>query len=996
MATRGHRTTPPHEAAVRAEIPSPPPTRNSFAALGTASPTPSENSDNIQGVATICQGDSSDENRTLFLDEHRNLCPSRPDGFLATFLETWPEDQVTDATSRRIWDSFRQSHSDADAIYSSLDYRHQDLTRANATFWSTTNARLDESERAVKSTLDSISARFQSSAETLLALEQMSGVIESSVSELAAISTRQEYSLKSIFARLEDQSNILRTITQRNESRDARVLTVEENLVTVNESVTSVDAKLRAVDAKLVGFRATSETTTSTLRLDVNDLRARIIPDLRRDLLTEIQASARATAQVIDSTVHEALARLPVESTLRSSAATADAAVPADSAGTAHATTAKTGVPLADDMPDSAGTAHATPAKTGVPLADDMRTTDPGTNSASVSASDGSDNRGYGISDTQRVGFHQFRSPPRWTSDVPYKDDTRHVTPGDDRASRLHHDVRSRSDVFRPPPLDTEDIPKGGPIRSPRASDRERLARSLKTSRFDLAALAHSDYHGGSDGVSALTIGFIHECGYDSISVEASEDVLLCYNDIILVHRKVVAGWTNYRTGRSGPTVEYIIEKALVNFPKLRNQDARAAVDFYDKLQKLSAGYLLPLMPFDAIKLSFNFEGLCPPGIGTHRYAEVGSALMDILPRLLPTTESEITSAIATVGFESNNGYDLLWRVLELTVPGFDPTVPILPPTWHRDSDVFDFCHAHLLYFRLQAKKNNYFDARTRTSIFLRAIADSEYADIVTLLQAQVNSFRHIDGDDGYLPHHLRLSGIATLINTNAKARVRDFASPRVNRALGSGSDWDMAFGSTYDWDAVDDEELPFCHVQGYTPRVHRLDQGRDRADRDGHRDRDRDRGPTRSRREHDQRRDFGSRDRGTPRPGARGPFGGRNGDATQGRSLRPDQRRRPFLPGVICAACKRTGHEATRCDMLAIALFVDRHKERLSETEKSDIEATWLARWKDKVGQPTRTPRQVMRAYCEELDISADHLVAAMDWDCWPTSSDAGDVAEE
>ena len=98
---------------------------------------------------------------------------------------------------------------------------------------------------------------------------------------------------------------------------------------------------------------------------------------------------------------------------------------------------------------------------------------------------------------------------------------------------------------------------------------------------------------------------------------------------------------------------------------------------------------------------------------------------MDILPRLLPTTSSEIMSAIATVGFESNNGYDLLWRILELTVPGFDPTVPILPPTWSRDFDVFDFCHAHLLYFRLQAKKNNYFDVRTRTSIFiLHAIAD--------------------------------------------------------------------------------------------------------------------------------------------------------------------------------------------------------------------------------------------------------------------------------
>jgi hypothetical protein len=38
----------------------------------------------------------------------------------------------------------------------------------------------------------------------------------------------------------------------------------------------------------------------------------------------------------------------------------------------------------------------------------------------------------------------------------------------------------------------------------------------------------------------------------------------------------------------------------------------------------------------------------------------------------------------------------------------------------------------------------------------------------------------------------------------------------------------------------------------------------------------------------------------------------------------------------------------------------------------------------------PTHShPRQVMRAYCEELDITAKHLVEAMDWECWPASND-------
>jgi len=284
-------------------------------------------------------------------------------------------------------------------------------------------------------------------------------------------------------------------------------------------------------------------------------------------------------------------------------------------------------------------------------------------------------------------------------------------------------------------------------------------------------------------------------------------------------------------------------------------------------------------MPFDSVKLSFNFEGLCPPGLGTLRYAEIASALMEVLPRLIPTTIPDVHSALTTIGFESNNGYDLLWRLLELAVPSFDPTAPIIPPVWHRDSNVFEFCQAHLLYFRLQAKKNNYFDACMRTTIFLRAISTSEYADIVTLLQTQIDSFRNPD-DDGYLPHHLRLNGIATLINNNAKARVRDFASPRIHRVDGADNDWDC----------FDEVEQPFCHVQGYTPRALRLEQGRDGKEQG----RDHVRGFNRGCRDSAQQGFSGSRDGDQLNlcPGDRSSPGRRGDDNPQGRSIRPNRRR--------------------------------------------------------------------------------------------------------
>ena len=328
------------------------------------------------------------------------------------------------------------------------------------------------------------------------------------------------------------------------------------------------------------------------------------------------------------------------------------------------------------------------------------------------SSTRGGDNVNTADAPTHGVGFQHLWSPYCGTQDTRCRDTTPHVTPGGggDSACRSCYDgdpYRSRSDESCPLSLNTTTNQKGGPIVLPRASNRERLAHALKTSCNDMASLAHLEYHGGPNGEKELTIKFIHECGYDSISVDPPENILISYNDIILAHRKVVTGWTNYRTGRSGPIVEYIIEKALVNFPKLRSLDAQAAVEIYDKLQNLSTGYLLPLMTFDAIKLSFSFEGICLPGLGTHRYAEVCSAIMDILPLLLLTTSSKITSAIATVGFESNNGYDLLWRILDFTVPGFDPTVPILPPTWYRDPTCSTFAKLISCTFACKPRRIN-------------------------------------------------------------------------------------------------------------------------------------------------------------------------------------------------------------------------------------------------------------------------------------------------
>ncbi len=62
--------------------------------------------------------------------------------------------------------------------------------------------------------------------------------------------------------------------------------------------------------------------------------------------------------------------------------------------------------------------------------------------------------------------------------------------------------------------------------------------------QFNTAALADKDYHGGVRGFDPLTIRIIKNCGYTAIT---SDDIILCYWDIMLLHCKTMeAGFDQY------------------------------------------------------------------------------------------------------------------------------------------------------------------------------------------------------------------------------------------------------------------------------------------------------------------------------------------------------------------------------------------------------------------------------------------------------------------
>jgi hypothetical protein len=59
--------------------------------------------------------------------------------------------------------------------------------------------------------------------------------------------------------------------------------------------------------------------------------------------------------------------------------------------------------------------------------------------------------------------------------------------------------------------------------------------------------------------------------------------------------------------------------------------------------------------------------------------------------------------------------------------------------------------------------------------------------------------------------------------------------------------------------------------------------------------------------------------------------------------------------------------------------------KYTLDDKAKANLEAACLDRWSSKLDTPSRSPRTVMRAYLNDLDLTLDDLDAQICWDCWP-----------
>ena len=93
--------------------------------------------------------------------------------------------------------------------------------------------------------------------------------------------------------------------------------------------------------------------------------------------------------------------------------------------------------------------------------------------------------------------------------------------------------------------------------------------------------------------------------------------------------------------------------------------------------------------------------------------------------------------------------------------------------------------------------------------------------------------------------------------------------------------------------------------------------------------------------------RDVRRHDIGDNRYSGGTPAGPRNASSARDsrrRYARPDHNRRKFDPSIICDACKRRGHPASQCDLLAQAIFLTKYmKHSLTDLARGKLEEALL-----------------------------------------------------
>jgi hypothetical protein len=510
------------------------------------------------------------------------------------------------------------------------------------------------------------------------------------------------------------------------------------------------------------------------------------------------------------------------------------------------------------------------------------------------------------------------------------------------------------------PPPPTPRTPKFGSINGERSGNPAQMGYSVKKCREE-------EYLMGYTGVPSLTQEDLERLGF--------LDPVETFDTIGPAHYSLMNTYegNKYDGYTRGPKHDKLMQASL--FEKLEQTDARSVLQWYKKTAASLVHYNIALMPFDDVELRYKAVGLCFPGVGRVRYNEMGRHLALFVETKLPMDEdapnTHLAQALSLVASKTHpNGYEILQALLEETIPNYRlDDMEMQWPTYENYDSPYVYAQVMLQQVNMARKRGQVISQRVVVKTFLRNIVDYAKKDchgwVAVMMKDQLENL----DDDQVLPQKFELRQLAQKIMA-AKTQPSDV------KEVGRNGGIERRVYTTEMKHAVGDAGVPQepeirlmsqmeslkmnDHIQGYEITRFLINEV------------------------------FRPNNKSFAKPFRR-PM------PNPSQAKKYNRPRRPYDPNAYCDACGRWGHKATRCDMLAMAIWLMEFVNRGGNEEvMKEIEKYWMERnAKEQQFKPTdskpRTPTQVMETYKDKYCFNEEQIANELDWCHFQ-----GDYAEE
>ena len=399
---------------------------------------------------------------------------------------------------------------------------------------------------------------------------------------------------------------------------------------------------------------------------------------------------------------------------------------------------------------------------------------------------------------------------------------------------------------------------------------------------------------------------------------------------------------TSDSTKRRGLSSVKIEECLAANLDKLPQAPTFSEfVEWWDKMCGRLPNYGILLCPLDAWEISkYGDVGFLLPGMGIRWTWENSRHLFTVLADLLPQ-DSSMTALFIRSG---NSGTKVLYNLLTTSYKFLDPDFPLTAPSMEDSGDVSTLARNIRNYSRILAARGSPRSDKATSLHFINVLSsDSAYAAAAASYRGMVE--RAPSSSSSPWPHHLELMQLATVFDgltpkSTSTAMTYGYGAATVRTLHASTAPVNSEDLSLFDglFDNIG-------AIQGFAQANKTLSRG--------------------------------------------GTRGGRN--KTTPPVYHEVTSKRKMDLGVICEACKRPGHDASRCFILAQFLWILRFQKE-HPAECLQYAKQWVAdqqlraekrRLRSTAPSPTSvvTPQAAM-VYCSSKGLTVDAAFSQMDWE--------------